>query len=468
MGSGDTAEGFGGDWRSASGDGGEPDDAGFPGASGEGELESVLRPVVFGICIARSVDVRVGPEGDGGDHLDGVRCGVSTGARDLSRSGRVGVGALGGRAWGRRAYGSSDAGPLVVPDVGHGFSVGVTGIADGTEGFAPAVSVGEDRGGEGTPSTGGLGGGETGPELLGSWGGDEGWDGGRRLVACNLFGGGPDVAAVVGWHPWRVWKWWDGWGLWWAEEGGEGVLLGVLLEDSDVGIPGGLGGVVSAEGGGVLAGERATGGPDGLGDLGWEVSHLSQIKFDAVVCTVVLVGAQGVGGRAHDVAGHWDVGDVTVELGLDERELEADSRGVDDWCLTWGHPVGGHTGDVISCGGSLSVPGSEGGELLGWHPEEWDIVTKGESWCHLLLSSSICSRHLEALHFGVPVSCGDGVLHVVDGIGARCESKLSGRGGVHHGEGGGSESRPDDPGALVVDREASKSHDVVFGLKDGS
>jgi hypothetical protein len=28
-----------------------------------------------------------------------------------------------------------------------------------------------------------------------------------------------------------VWKWWDHWSLWWAEEGGEGVLLGVLLED---------------------------------------------------------------------------------------------------------------------------------------------------------------------------------------------------------------------------------------------
>jgi len=41
-----------------------------------------------------------------------------------------------------------------------------------------------------------------------------------------------------------LWKWWNCWGLWWAEEGGEGVGLVVLLEEGDVVIPGGLGGVV--------------------------------------------------------------------------------------------------------------------------------------------------------------------------------------------------------------------------------
>ena len=67
---------------------------------------------------------------------------------------------------------SRGAGPLVVPDVGHILVGGVTGVTDGTEGLTPPVSVGEDRGGEGTPSTDGLGGGETGPELRGGWGGD--------------------------------------------------------------------------------------------------------------------------------------------------------------------------------------------------------------------------------------------------------------------------------------------------------
>ena len=67
---------------------------------------------------------------------------------------------------------SRGAGPLVVPDVGHALVVGVTGVTDGTEGLTPPVSEGEDRGGEGTPSTDGLGGGETGPELRGGWGGD--------------------------------------------------------------------------------------------------------------------------------------------------------------------------------------------------------------------------------------------------------------------------------------------------------
>jgi hypothetical protein len=42
----------------------------------------------------------------------------------------------------------------------------VTGVADGTEGLSPQVSVAEDLGGEGAPSTDGLGGRDGGPELL--------------------------------------------------------------------------------------------------------------------------------------------------------------------------------------------------------------------------------------------------------------------------------------------------------------
>jgi hypothetical protein len=195
-----------------------------------------------------------------------------------------------------------------------------------------------------------------------------------------------------------VWKWWDGWSLWWAEEGGEGVLLGVLLEDSDVGIPGGLGGVVGAEGGGVLEGECSTRGVDGLGDLGWEVSHLSQIELGAVVCSVVLRGAESGGVGGANIAGDWDVGDVTVELGHDGCELKTDSSGVLDRGLTGGHPVGGHVGGSIHRPLTLTVPGSEGGELDGWHREEWEHTGLGEAFISLQISSTgSCGCFIETL-----------------------------------------------------------------------
>jgi hypothetical protein len=96
-----------------------------------------------------------------------------------------------------------------------------------------------------------------------------------------------------------------------------------------------------------LGGERSTRGVDGLGDLGWEVSHLSQIELNVVGSSEVLGGAESGGGGGGNKAGDWDVGDVTVELGHDGRELSADRTGVQDWGLTGGHPVGGHVGDCI-------------------------------------------------------------------------------------------------------------------------
>jgi hypothetical protein len=66
-------------------------------------------------------------------------------------------------------------------------------------------------------------------------------------------------------------------------------LLGVLIEDSDIGIPVGLGDVVFGQGGSVLCLESISGGPDGLGDLGWEVSDLSQVIRERVVLSVVEV-----------------------------------------------------------------------------------------------------------------------------------------------------------------------------------
>jgi len=91
-----------------------------------------------------------------------------------------------------------------------------------------------------------------------------------------------DVAIIGIWFPWHVWHWWDGWGLWWAEEGGEGVGLGVLLEEGDVVVPHGLGGVVGALAGHVQSLLGGSGGPDSLGYLGWEVSGDSQVKWYSV------------------------------------------------------------------------------------------------------------------------------------------------------------------------------------------
>lgn len=178
MGSGDTGEALSGDWRRVDGEGGEPDDSRLPVATGEGELESIGGPESSGWCdITSSVGVRGGPEGDDGDHLDRVSVSLNTSACSQAWGGAVRVGALGGGACSCPDNRVGSAGPLVVPDVGHLERVSITGVSDGTEGLAPPVSEGEDRGGEGTPSTVGLGGGETGPELLGSWGGNAGWGG---------------------------------------------------------------------------------------------------------------------------------------------------------------------------------------------------------------------------------------------------------------------------------------------------
>jgi len=87
-----------------------------------------------------------------------------------------------------------------------------------------------------------------------------------------------EVAGVRCWCPRHVWEWWDSWRFWWAESGGEGVGLGVLGEDGNVGIPSGLGGVVTGQLTGVEGTEGGTGGVAHLSDLGREVSDDSDIK----------------------------------------------------------------------------------------------------------------------------------------------------------------------------------------------
>jgi len=105
--------------------------------------------------------------------------------------------------------------------------------------------------------------------LGGSWIGEIfDWNG-VSSETCNLLWRGPGVTAVGRWYPWLVWKWWDSWGLWWAEEGGEGILAGVLREDGDVVVPLGLGGLVGGQGGGIFSLGDGTGGVGGQGNLGW-------------------------------------------------------------------------------------------------------------------------------------------------------------------------------------------------------
>jgi len=64
-------------------------------------------------------------------------------------------------------------------------------------------------------------------------------------------------------------------------------LGGVLLEDGNVVVPGGLGGGVGGQGSAVFGCGADTGGVLDLGNLSWEVSHLSQVEWSVVVFTVV-------------------------------------------------------------------------------------------------------------------------------------------------------------------------------------
>jgi len=120
-----------------------------------------------------------------------------------------------------------------------------------------------------------------------------------------------EVTGVSCWSPRHVWEWWDSWGFWWAEGGGEGVSLGVLGEDGNVGIPGGLGGVVAGQLARVQSGCGTTGHPAHLSDLRWKVSDHSNIVFGGA-SGHSIAGGGGWGGCT--IAGAWEVGDVTVVL----------------------------------------------------------------------------------------------------------------------------------------------------------
>ena len=167
MGSGDTLELLGGGGGGWCGDGSKWHNSGGPGTGVEGDGEAVIgcSPGVSGSTGGSRCG---GPEGDGGDHLGGVDGNGTCGSNSFSSGGDgVGWGALGSGAGTNGGGGGDNALPRWVPDIGD--AGGVTVVTDGTEGFAPSVSVGEDGGGEGAPSTDGLGSGEVGPDLGGSW-----------------------------------------------------------------------------------------------------------------------------------------------------------------------------------------------------------------------------------------------------------------------------------------------------------
>jgi len=62
-------------------------------------------------------------------------------------------------------------------------------------------------------------------------------------------------------------------------------------------------------------------------------------------------------------------------LALGTGEVQACISGVGNWGLAWGQPGGWEVGVGINClkADGFSVPGSEGGELLSWHVESWDV-----------------------------------------------------------------------------------------------
>jgi len=161
-------------------------------------------------------------------------------------------------------------------------------------------------------------------------------------------------------------------------------LAGVLLEDGNVVVPGGLGGAVGGQSCSVFSCGDDTGGVGGLGNLGWEVSHLSQVESNVVVSTVVEVSDRISASTLCYAGGYRDVGDVTVELVLDTGEIFTSGFCVYDWGLTWGIPSGGLLGDAVFDLRSLSVPGSEGAERRIWHGEEWGKVGWGNSISDLL------------------------------------------------------------------------------------
>jgi len=463
------------------GDGsGEGWEVGTPGSLDPDELEVVVGATpsngTRGSLITES------PEGDDTDELDGSADTGGVGSDGGDTRAVVGTGASTGG--GRVAGAAGCAHPFLVPDLGLGkwSASGSRGwdtrgdgaatdtfVTDGTEGFTPLGSVGEELSGEGSPSTGTLSGIKRVPPGTGGWLRATSSVGGEACPGLSSFWGLLKEARVGWWLPWAAWKWWDSWGLWWSEEGGEGVHLGVLVEESDVGIPSGLGGVVGGDSAAVGGADGGSVGTGSNGDGSWDVSHLSEVEVvlgaaDLDVTVAGSSGDSGVGSAAGSGGAAVEGGNVTVDLSGNSIESGTvfgivvgsglvkppgwgvpGSAGSDTGSWSW-TVVGVGDGGGLALGGGLTVPGSEAGELSGWHVEEWETLEgsagdiEGGSGGGALLA--------EGTNVGGPGG-GSVELHAVDNVGLDAETLWSAALADIHVEAWGGSVGTGDPGTFV-------------------
>lgn len=71
-------------------------------------------------------------------------------------------------------------------------------------------------------------------------------------------------------------------------------------------------------------------------------------------------------------------------------------------------------GNNVYCLKALSVPGSKGSELVGWHGEEWDIAGWGECFIFFDKTAGACTWDKGSVAIIESGSSTSGVLHGVD------------------------------------------------------
>jgi hypothetical protein len=79
------------------------------------------------------------------------------------------------------------------------------------------------------------------------------------------------------------------------------------------------------------------------------------------------------------------VSDVTPLLSSNGGGSSGTGSGEAGSSSSWGVPAGWLAGKGAGgSGGTITVPGSEGSELVGWDGEEWEVGSSGDSgssWC---------------------------------------------------------------------------------------
>jgi len=151
LGSGESTEALGGNWGRWSSQGGEAGEVIRPGTFIECDLEVLLSipssSTFSNGCLNLGTGVTEGPEGDNGDHWDGVGISSSSCSCSCNRCTSVavcGITDLSSGVGGCRG----GAHPFVVPDLTEGKFVAISGVTDGSEGFTPSISESEGLGGE--------------------------------------------------------------------------------------------------------------------------------------------------------------------------------------------------------------------------------------------------------------------------------------------------------------------------------